>query len=410
MNGNVFQLHSERKNKSQFINTIEALRVYSSSEYKSEIESLNVLFTNLETPSVKKPKEPEETVTFDRDGASISTISRFEEMTYSERIKQWIRDDRSLEMTVRSLYNIVWGQCSKLMKNKLTMAKNFGNFEDKGDVTELLKDIRRISLQIETNTSIYDALDEAKTIFYTYRQEDNESNAKHLKNFKSIVEAIDHLGGSMFMDKALLDYERDQDDRNPTTLSRSEEELSMAVRERMMGVVFIKRASKAKYGKLMNKIRDQHAFNIDVYPKTLHDAYELLENHSSSYYRKQKEGNRTGRGGSGGHGGGRGNQDGRGRGRGSNYTGAFQYAQTEDIVPGSDGRTIARITCFKCNKQGHFADFCPEVIESEQMYANSVEIGEKNSTYEETYSDSDDSLVVSLQYAQVNPTTVKKIQ
>ena len=93
MNGNVFQLHSERKNKSQFIDTIEALRVYYSSEYKSDIESLNVLLTNLETPSVKKPKEPEETVTFDRDGASISSISRFEEMTYSERIKQWIRDD-----------------------------------------------------------------------------------------------------------------------------------------------------------------------------------------------------------------------------------------------------------------------------------------------------------------------------
>ena len=31
MNGNVFQLHSECKNKSQFIDTIEALRVYSSS-------------------------------------------------------------------------------------------------------------------------------------------------------------------------------------------------------------------------------------------------------------------------------------------------------------------------------------------------------------------------------------------
>ena len=130
----------------------------------------------------------------------------------------------------------------------------------------------------------------------------------------------------MFIDKALLDYKRDQDDRNPTTLSRSEEELSKAVRERMMGIVFIKRASKAKYGKLMNNIRDQHAFNIDVYPKTLHNAYELLENHSSSHYIKHKEGNRAGIGGNGGHGGGRGNQDGRGRWRGSSYNGEFQYA------------------------------------------------------------------------------------
>ena len=50
------------------------------------------------------------------------------------------------------------------------MAKNFNDIEKDGDVTELLKEIRRVSLQIETNTSIYDTLDEAKTIFYTYRQ------------------------------------------------------------------------------------------------------------------------------------------------------------------------------------------------------------------------------------------------
>lgn len=50
-----------------------------------------------------------------------------------------------------------------------------------GDVTELLKEIRRISLRIKTNTSVYDAPDKANTNVYTYKQEENESNAKHLK-------------------------------------------------------------------------------------------------------------------------------------------------------------------------------------------------------------------------------------
>ena len=34
--------------------------------------------------------------------------------------------------------------------------------------------IRRISLKIETNISVYDAMDEAKTLYYTYKQEVNE--------------------------------------------------------------------------------------------------------------------------------------------------------------------------------------------------------------------------------------------
>ena len=45
LNGNVFQVHSERKNKSQFMDSIEALRVYSSVAYRSDIEALTVLFT-----------------------------------------------------------------------------------------------------------------------------------------------------------------------------------------------------------------------------------------------------------------------------------------------------------------------------------------------------------------------------
>ena len=48
LNGNVFQVHSERANMSQFAETLEALRIYASYAYKSDIESLTVLFTSLE--------------------------------------------------------------------------------------------------------------------------------------------------------------------------------------------------------------------------------------------------------------------------------------------------------------------------------------------------------------------------
>ena len=47
------------------------------------------------------------------------------------------------------------------------MAKNIKNYEQKGDVMELLKEIRRVSLQIETNSSIYDAMDEEEFMYYS---------------------------------------------------------------------------------------------------------------------------------------------------------------------------------------------------------------------------------------------------
>ena len=69
------------------------------------------------------------------------------------------------------------------------------SMETSRDVTSLCKEIRQVSLEIETNTSVYNSMDEAKVIYYTYKQEVHESNAKYYKNFKSTVEAIEHLGG-----------------------------------------------------------------------------------------------------------------------------------------------------------------------------------------------------------------------
>ena len=91
------------------------------------------------------------------------------------------------------------------MKNKLTMVKTFKDMET--NVTPLIKESRSSSLHIETNTSVYCTLDEVKVLFYTYFQEENESNARHLKNFKSIVEVIEHLGVNIFADKTLVEHE-----------------------------------------------------------------------------------------------------------------------------------------------------------------------------------------------------------
>ena len=69
------------------------------------------------------------------------------------------------------MYNIINDQCSKLMKNKLMMVKGFKEMETKWDDITLLKEIRAISLQIETNISVYNTLDEVKYMYYGYSQE-----------------------------------------------------------------------------------------------------------------------------------------------------------------------------------------------------------------------------------------------
>ena len=102
MHGHVFELQVERKQKGQFQDTVEQIQAYASSMYKKDIKHLKILFTQLELPNIAKP-EP------------ATSKDAMEQVLYQEEVKQHFKDKKSLETTIASLYNVVWGQCSRLL-------------------------------------------------------------------------------------------------------------------------------------------------------------------------------------------------------------------------------------------------------------------------------------------------------
>ena len=106
---------------------------------------------------------------------------------------------------------MIWEKCSKHTKNKSTPQKNLSEIEVTGNATNMLKEIRCISLKIETKSSVYDELDEATHVYYTYSQTDDENKAKHLRTFKNIVKAIEYISGTIFADDDLAVHEQKED-------------------------------------------------------------------------------------------------------------------------------------------------------------------------------------------------------
>lgn len=128
-----------------------------------------------------------------------------------------------------------------------------------------------------------------------------------------------------------------------------------------------------------------------------------------------------------------GDRGGRYGGRGREHANMFQYAQTDEIVPGSDGHTKARITYFKSYTHVNFVDFCHDLVEADQMHQDAIVINieEKEKNIEEDMSgttrkdfktckstgdhdtwaeiniesDNDESLVTSLKFVSVIPPT-----
>ena len=110
---------------------------------------MKFLFTQLEQPSIVKPKKP-----------CDATIAY--ETFYNEEVTQYIKDKKGLESTLTALYNVVWGQCSKLLQNKLNASLKFNSINDSSNVAALLREIKLLSNRLEEITATYNSLHEAK--------------------------------------------------------------------------------------------------------------------------------------------------------------------------------------------------------------------------------------------------------
>lgn len=102
---------------------------------------LNPFLNWLKQPDVP---EPEHTFTMTKstdqkgDVTYKQTPISFKIAVYNKRINIWIKATAALDSTLRSLYNILWGQCSKLMQNKLKASSKFDDKDRDEAVTWLL--------------------------------------------------------------------------------------------------------------------------------------------------------------------------------------------------------------------------------------------------------------------------------
>ena len=81
INRNIFQIHLERKKKSQFVNTMEELKIYLFLAFKRNIKYLNIIFTELKELPVNKLEDAKETRVKGTYSKIKTVVSNFEEVT-----------------------------------------------------------------------------------------------------------------------------------------------------------------------------------------------------------------------------------------------------------------------------------------------------------------------------------------
>lgn len=90
------------------------------------------------------------------------------------------------------------------MHAKIKSVSNYKTIHDDNDSLLLLAEIKGISYKFESQKNIYVALDMAKSNSFSSRQGPNETNAAYMTRFKDSITVIEHYGGSIGDDIALI--------------------------------------------------------------------------------------------------------------------------------------------------------------------------------------------------------------
>ena len=130
MNGHVFQT-GERPEWGEFQRTLEELQVYCSTTYIQDAGASEPVFSKLENPVLNRPPKP----VYSEDNEERS----LEEEIYREEVKAFVKAKNSLKNTLHSLFSVIWGQCSQLLRAKLESKSKYKSIKENSDVSGLLK-------------------------------------------------------------------------------------------------------------------------------------------------------------------------------------------------------------------------------------------------------------------------------
>ena len=342
MNGQLFQSVEESKDATQYVKTLEALERYAFKTYTVDMSSL-FQRDDPEMPEVEIPRKPTE--------KELSKNPSKGDI-YQLKLKEYIKEERTLKMALKSLWAVIWGQCSTSIRTKLEKRKDMKDLKKGGNVVELLKYIQQACMNYEDRHHPCVTLYQQFSAFHLFYQKESLPIQKYLQIFRIMVENIERYGGDFGNDNAIVTYvlerEGEVTEEEFTGLNDGVKEtyLKMA-RDQYLAISFLLGGNRTKYGQLVADLQNSYILGEDKYPKDLEEAYDMMLGYSPLVVPSSLSEQST--------------KD--------LYTSGVSFYQvkerkgannsTKQLVPGVSGKVHKNITCYVCDNVGHYANDCP---------------------------------------------------
>lgn len=269
------------------------------------------------------------------DPASGATLT--EKRIWEKQVDQYVKRMDQLGTNITALYSLVWGQCTDAMQAKVKAANGFASAAADRDGLELLKLLKDISFNFESQKKLHHAIHDTKRRFFLLSMGKTQSPTEYLEHFTTAVEMMEHVGASVLTDQGIADLIANGAPVTSAILDQAKEEY--------LATAFFLGADRSRYGMLIQEAENDFGKGVDSYPKTVNKAYQqlLTWKHDPKYLVQL---------------GGIANE-------GVMFAHQGEENENSETVLANVGKKgsgnnnyKARVTCHNCQQKGHYASEC----------------------------------------------------
>jgi hypothetical protein len=200
LKGHIYDWTGER-NPDQYIKTTKEIINYDGRTYNKYTGDFMQAVRDLDlvNPTVPADPEPDNLLAFKR---------------WKVEIKEHYNKVQEYSNFRAGLYNVVFGQCSEALQDKLKSHSDFPASYQDG--IALLTIIKVLTYSFEERRKLSDALCEIKEAFYSFRQGKNMSLQRYYELFLNQVEVLDEVGITIADDSLITSIAAANEHEEPT--------------------------------------------------------------------------------------------------------------------------------------------------------------------------------------------------